>query len=205
MSTKAGQKDAAVAAERIRLAAIRLFRERGYHGTSMRDLATAVQLESASLYYHYPSKHDLLFALFQGIMDDLFDGIRRAIEDVGDIQQRLCAAVRFHVGFHVLRRDEAFISHSELRALNPAQRAVIVEKRDLYQGAWCDLLRAGVANGCFDVSDVPVTANAILMMCSGVSDWFVSNGRLSGDQIVEKYEELVLRMVQRPRERDPRR
>lgn len=203
MKTKGGNRgpaDAGGAAERIRGAAIRLFRQRGYHGTSMRDLADAVQLESASLYYHYPSKHDILFELFRRTMDDLSGGLREAIGNGGNAQQQLCAVVRFHVGFHISRQDEAFVSHSELRVLNLAQRAAIIEMRDRYQELVCALLRDGVAQGLFDVSDVRMTATAILMMCSGVSDWFGAHGRLSGEQIADRYVDLVLRMVVAPQQ-----
>jgi len=187
--------DASTVSERILATAIRLFRQRGYHGTSVRELASAVGLETASLYYHYPSKQAILFSLFQRTMRDLVDGIRRAIGSGADPVLQLTAAVRFHVDFHVVRQEEAFVSHSELRALDPAQHQRIIEQRDRYQEALCDVLRAGVAQGHFAIDDVQVTATAILTMCSGVSDWFGAHGRLTGGQIADRYVELVLRMV----------
>lgn len=195
MSRKTSQKDAGSAAERIRAAAIQLFRARGYHGTSIRDLAEAVQMETASLYYHYPSKQHILFDVFSRIMDDLIGGIRVATGGDTSTQERLRAAVRFHVCFHAARQDEAIVSHSELRALSPENLVSIIAKRDQYQTFWQALLKEGVATGCFQIADIPVSANAILMMCSGVSDWFAMKGRLSGDEIANRYEELVARMV----------
>ena len=185
-------------AERIRKAAITLFRERGYHGTSVRDLARAVQMETASLYYHYPSKQDILIDLFNRIMEDMIVGVEQAVAAATGAEQRLRAAVRFHVGFHVARQDEAFISHSELRALSEEPLGRVILQRDRYEKFLRALLSAGVKEGCFEIADVGVTAAAILMMCSGVSDWFQRRGRLSGSSIAERYADLVVRMVASP-------
>ena len=64
--------------ERILNAAIVLFKARGYHGTPVRELAQAVRIETASLYYHFPSKQEILFALFERIMNALLDGLGTA-------------------------------------------------------------------------------------------------------------------------------
>ncbi len=182
-------------AERIRKAAIKLFRERGYHGTSVRDLAQAVQMETASLYYHYASKQDILGALFDCTMDEMMAGVEQAAAGTGGAEQRLREAVRFHVEFHVARQDEAFISHSELRALSAQNLERVIVKRDRYEKFMRSVLVAGVEEGCFEIADVRVAATAILMMCSGVSDWFERSGRLSGAIVAEHYADLVVRMV----------
>src|SRR5712692_5442352 len=86
---------------RILRAATALFRQRGYHGTSMRTLARGLRMEPASLYYHFPSKQDILVAILDRTLDDLLDGLRRAVTAVEGDRARLQAAVRFHVLFHV--------------------------------------------------------------------------------------------------------
>jgi AcrR family transcriptional regulator len=183
------------AAERIRKAAIALFKTRGYHGTPVRALASIVKIEAGSLYYHFPSKQEILFDNFARTMDDLIDGLRRAGESATDPKARLSAAVRFHVLFHVERQNEAIISHTEIRSLTNENRATIIAKRDLYERMFCDLLAAGIEAGQFRSTDIRLTAIAILTMCSGVSDWFAENGRLSAETVADQYEAIVLRMV----------
>lgn len=196
--------DPADGAARIRTAAIALFRDRGYHGTSIRELATAVQMEPASLYYHFPSKQALLVELFDRTMDALIDGLQHSVVGWTGAEDRLSAALRFHVRFHTDHRDEAQVSHSELRALEPANLERIVAKRDRYERLMRDLLAAGVDEGCFEIADVRLLAKAVLMMCSGVSDWFEAGGRLSPADIAEGYVDMVLRMVAVPGARDAR-
>lgn len=198
MTVRAPDVDLTASADRIRAAAIALFRERGYHGTSVRELAGAVQMEPASLYYHFPSKQDLLVDLFDRTMDDLIAGFEAAAAGAQGAEAQLVAVLRFHVRFHTDRPEEAYVSHSELRALEPANLERIVAKRDRYEQLLRSLLQAGVDEGRFEIADIRLLAKAVLMMCSGVSDWFGAGGRLSPDDIAAGYVDMVLRMVRAP-------
>lgn len=192
--TAAGDDGAA----RIRRAALALIRDRGFHGTSVRQLGQAVDMESASLYYHYPSKQAILVDLFHQTMDALIDGAERAVSQETGAVARLRAAVLFHVHFHISHQDEAFVSHSELRALVEPNRKAIIAKRDRYETLFRSLIDAGCREGVFAVDDLAVVSTALLMMCSGVSDWFGPQGRLSPDAVAQHYAELALRLVRRP-------
>jgi AcrR family transcriptional regulator len=185
------------AAERILRAAIVLFRERGYHGSSMRTLARRLRLEAASLYYHYPSKQDILFAILDRTLDELLAGVGRAVAAADGPEARLRAAVRFHVLFHTDSQHEAFVSASELRSLTAANLRLVLTRRDEYERVFRGLLAAGVRAGVFQVSDVRLTAMAILTMCTGVATWFSECGRLAPDAIAERYVEMILRSVKR--------
>jgi len=185
------------ASERIRRAAIALFNARGYHGTPIRALARIVRVEAASLYYHFPSKQEILTDIFVRVMDDLLEGLQDAIQTGSNAEERLRAVVRFHVLFHVDRQAEATISRSELRSLTPSNRRRIVAKRDRYETMLRTLLLDGVECGVFEIRDVPLTATAILTMCSGVSDWFSNQGRLTADALADAYADMVLQLVSR--------
>lgn len=182
---------------RILRAATALFAERGYHGTSVRTLARVLRLETPSLYYHFPSKQEILFAILDRTLDDLLDGLRRAVAAADGAEDRLRAAVGFHVLFHARRRQEAFVSHSELRSLTPANLRRIVAKRDEYEQVFRGLLTAGVRSGVFRVPDVKLAATAILSMCTGVATWFSDGGRLSPEAIAGRYVEMIVRSVDR--------
>lgn len=180
---------------RILKAAIALFTERSYHGASVRDLARLVRVEAASIYYHFPSKQDILLGIFERTMDDLLSGLQQALNGATGYEERLRAAVRFHVLFHVERQNEAFISHSELRSLTAANRKRINATRDRYEALLRQFLADGVRDGAFEVRDLKLATIAVLMMCSGVSDWFAAHGRLSPENIVDAYSEMVLRLL----------
>jgi AcrR family transcriptional regulator len=187
------------APERILKAATALFAERGYHGTSMRTLARVLRVETPSLYYHFPSKQEMLVAILDHTLDDLLDGLRRAVAAVDSAEDGLRAAVRFHVQFHARRRAEAFVSHSELRSLTPANLRRVVAKRDAYEQVFRGLLGAGVRGGVFRVADVKLAAMAILSMCTGVATWFSDGGRLAPDAIADRYVSMIMRSLDRSR------
>ncbi len=197
MAKAAKESKRSNASDRILHAAIVLFKARGYHGASVRELAQAVRIEPASLYYHFPSKQAILSALFERIMDALLDGLDGAMASGTTPEEQLRSAVRFHVLFHIARQDEAFISHSELRSLSAPNRRRIIAKRDRYEQTIRTLLTTGVRAGSFAIADVRLTSTAILVMCSGVSDWFVGRGRLNADGVADRYADLVVRLVAR--------
>lgn len=192
------------ASERILNAALASFKARGYHGTPVRELAQAVRIEVASLYYHYPSKQHILFALFERIMDPLLDGLGAAMATGATPEEQLRAAVRFHVLFHIASQDEAFVSHSELRSLSAPNLQCIIAKRDRYEHMIRTLLATGVRTGDFEIDDIKLTSIAILVMCSGVSDWFARQGRLTANKVADRYADLAVRLVTRAGGRRPR-
>jgi len=187
----------ATAAERILRAAVALFRERGYHGSSMRTLARALRMEAASLYYHFASKQEILFAILDRTLDDLLAGVGRAVASADGPEARLRAAVRFHVLFHTDSQHEAFLSHSELRSLTQANLRHVLARRDEYERVFRGLLTSGVRAGVFQVSDVRLTAMAILTMCTGVATWFSDGGRLAPEAIAGRYVEMISKSVKR--------
>jgi AcrR family transcriptional regulator len=195
MATSKAVVDRHRSSERIRRAAIGLFKARGYHGTSMRELAETLGIEAASLYYHFPSKQAILVDLFNRTMDAMQNGLDQALAAGASPAAQLRNVVRFHVLFHIACQDEAFISHSELRALTAPNRRRIIRKRDRYEKAMRGLLAAGVRAGEFEIADIRLTSIAILMMCSGVSDWFAGRGRLKPEKVADRYADMVIRLV----------
>ena len=196
LATPSLERDA-VASDRILKAATALFCKRGYQGTPVRALARVLRMEAPSLYYRFPSKQEILFAILDRTLHDLLDGLREAVATGEGPEDRLRAAVRFHVLFHARRRREAFVSHSELRSLTPANLRRVVAKRDQYERVFRGLLAAGVRTGSFQVGDVKLTAAAILSMCTGVATWFSEGGRLQPEAIAERYVDTILRSVER--------
>ena len=173
-------------------AALELIYERGYHGTSLRAVAARVGLQMASLYYHYPSKQDLLMAIMRRAMEDLTATVRQAVDGLDDPTLRLGAAIRGHVLFHADRRMEAFVTDAELRSLTPANRDSIVGLRDAYETIFADTLREGVRRGAFAVPDVKLATLALMALCTGVATWFRPGGRLSLEDVADGYTRLFL-------------
>ncbi len=176
-------------------AATELFARRGYHATSMREIAAAAGVQPAAIYHWYPGKEAILIGLQDDFMERLTAGVVAARERQRRPALRLAAAVREHVVFHGLHRREAFVTDSEIRALEPAPRRALIGQRDAYEELFAAEIRAGVDDGSLRSSDPAVAAYAILLHCTGVALWFNPGGALSLDRVADLHIEISLGAV----------
>ncbi len=167
--------------------AVDLIYERGFHGTSLRDVAKAVGVQMSSLYYYYPSKQDLLMTIMTNTMRELTGAIVTAIDAVTDPRQRLEAAVHAHIMFHADRLKESVVADTELRALEPAERKKIVALRDKYERLFRELLEEGQSAGVFKITDPRLTTRALLGATTDVANWFNPGGPLTLEKVSALY------------------
>jgi AcrR family transcriptional regulator len=185
-------------AVRIRDVATELFYEKGYHGTSMREIAAAVGIKPASLYNHFASKQEILFEIAFGTMQEMLAGARAVIDSAASPEGQLRRLVEFHVRYSATNRLRAKVADDQLHALGPAHRGAVLELRDSYESLFRDVIRRGADERRWHVDDVPVVTFAIATMASGVGVWYRDDGRLSADAIASIYGELAIRAVVDP-------
>lgn len=193
MARKTGSH-AEITGPAIREAALRLFARSGYAAVSMREIASEVGVRAGALYLYTPDKQTLLFDLMREHLETLLAAWRMAKVE-GAPLERLENFVRFHVDFHLERRDAVFLAYMELRNLSEDNFAVIEELRRAYEEELEDILEAGRATGDFEVADARVTTMALIAMLTGGHVWYRSGGRLSRDAIQKIYWDLTRRMV----------
>ncbi len=173
--------------------AIDLFHRKGYFATSISEIAGQCGIQKASIYYHYPSKENILFHIQQVTMEDLTAYLHGNLEGLTDVEDRMRAAVRSHVRFHLHRQKETFIANTELRGLTPEHYLEIVAQRDGYETIFQGIIRDGCEAGVFATADVRIISYAILTLCNAGAIWFNPQGRMSVDAIADIYEKFVLR------------
>lgn len=191
MSRTAGSHGPATLAA-IRRSGLRLIYEHGYEALTLRRLAADVGILSGSLYNHIKTKQDLLFTLVRDHMTDLLANLDQALAGQDDPADALAAFVRLHVTYHMERRYEVYIANSELRSLEPANRAAIVAMRQAYETRLIEILDRGVASGRFRVADTRIGAFAIIAMLTGICTWYRPDGALGPEEIVRLHTDLVM-------------
>ena len=179
------------AREKILLAAVQLFAEYGYHAAPLRDIARIAGIQAASIYYHYTSKQALLIEIMETYMQRLNANLERILREQNDPQQCLRAAIANHIRLHTSYKSEFFIIDTEIRALEGENRTRIISLRDRYEYLLQELLRDGMERGVFRQSDVKITSYAIIAMCTEVATWFRPNGRLSVQQVIDIYTQMI--------------
>jgi AcrR family transcriptional regulator len=177
--------------ENVRAAAVQLFAEYGYHAAPLRDIARMAGIQAASIYYHYANKEALLVEIMETHMRQLNANLERILREYHDPQQRLYEAIANHIRLHTTYKSEFFIIDTEIRALEGNNRAYILSLRDHYEKLVQELLQDGMSQGIFRPSDVKVASYALIAMCTEVSTWFRPNGRLSVQQVIEIYHQMI--------------
>ena len=177
-------------------AAIRLFHARGYHGTSIRDIAGEANVGIATLFHHHGSKLELLRKIMTSEFDGLLAEMEVAVGAAGDDPAaRLTAAVRAHVRRHCERPMESVIASSEMRSVEPPLRDELAAKDDRVRGFFACAIADGIAGGGFECATPRETTRAIHAMCSAVAGWYRDGGRMSPEEVGELYVGMALRLV----------
>ena len=185
-----------VALHPILAAALGEFQQHGYHGTTVRGIATRTGVTMPSLYYHYGSKEGILFALLDIALDDWEAHVAlclRAAENTAQRFENFIMSVALH---YTYRRDLAMLHH-ESRFLKADFRGRYLARRRLVDQTLEDLLKAGIAEGVFEDDDPHFTTRVLLGMLGGILDWYRPDGPLTPAEIGERYTHDAVRMVSR--------
>lgn len=177
--------------EKVLAAAVQLFAEYGYHAAPLRDIARIAGIQAASIYYHYTNKQALLVEIMETHMHQLNSNLEHIVCQQRNVQQRLHAAIANHIRLHTTYKSEFFIIDTEIRALEGENRNHILSLRDRYEALLQDLLQEGMDQGVFRPSDVKVSSYAIIAMCTEVAAWFRPGGRLTVQQVIDIYSQMI--------------
>ncbi|HKP18528.1 MAG TPA: TetR/AcrR family transcriptional regulator [Gaiellaceae bacterium] len=180
-------------ARELQRAAAELFFTKGYEATTLREIARALGIKSASIYYHWDSKETILFDLIRSTMEQLTAGARSVLEREPAADRRLAGIVVHHVVLHALRPKEATLGDTELRSLTRAHARAAMRMRDEYESLLLGVLEDGARRDLFDVLDVKLTAYAVISQCTNVGIWYRPDGRLSLDEVAAVHANLALR------------
>jgi AcrR family transcriptional regulator len=195
-------RDEVVASPRARDAikkiAAQLIAERGYHSTSLRQLANEAGITLGTLYHYFPSKEELLSELIDDAMRPLLETLdrvgRRAEADPVDALRQMVESFIL-IALEELGRALVLIADNELNALSPAPFERALRQRDEYEHAMLDVVEAGVRRGVFDVPNPKLAVYAMLAICNSVPRWYRFGGALSPEAAATVNAELALRVA----------
>ncbi|MFF2059913.1 TetR/AcrR family transcriptional regulator [Rhodococcus qingshengii] len=181
----------------ILAAALDHFHQRGYHGTSVRNIAAGVGLTMPTLYYHYGNKEGILYALLELALDDIQMHTDMCLADAGGDTLRGFKNLVFTIALHYTNRRDLASLHAESRFLGPKFREQYIARRSIVEDTLEDLVRKGTAEGIFDEQDPHFTTRMLLGMMGGILDWYSESGPMSAAEIAERYTRSSLRIVSR--------
>lgn len=181
----------------ILTAAARYFAEEGYHSAGMRGIADSVGIKGASLYNHFGSKEEILYAIALKMTRGPVEEHLVILDESGSPAERLRSLVDVHLRHLAVNRVEHLVSLRELAALTPEHRERVLDYRKYYQRRVRDVIAAGIRTGDFDVVDPLRAAVAILDLMNGVSWWLREDHDI--DYVVATYVDYTVGGILRHR------
>lgn len=181
---------------RILQAGLKLFAEYGFHGTSIRDIATEVGINSATLYAHYPAKEQILAELVLIGHRELHGRLQQALIDAdADPAAQLVAVVRAQVLLHTDFPLLAMVANHELHALSPEAAGPSMELREQSRDLLMRVLETGAARGVFTVADPALAGVAIGSMGIRVASWFGPDQAYSRERVADTFAGYALQIA----------
>jgi len=173
--------------------AAKLFREKGFSATSMRDLAEHVGVEAASLYNHISSKAEIL----QEICFKVANNFMSQIEEVDATPnktaiEKIQAILRFHVRQMVENYEEVYVSDREWKHLTDPYLSNIQSQRRAYRQRIALVIEEGIRRGEIKPIDAPTAVLIMLHAVSGIESWHRSKKKISGELLEDNMVQILV-------------
>ncbi len=192
---------------KILQAALRLFAQKGFHGSSIREIVRDVELQASAVYAHFASKEHILAELARAGHDVHLRALQAALLECGtDPVDQLRGYVRANALFHLEYPHIAKVVNTEMHALSPELVAPALAVRAQSAQYFMQILERGARSGRFTLvyaGDDPamfarglyVTAGAIGAMALRLPYWFPTDGSFDPEELAQRQVEIALRIV----------
>ena len=177
----------------IALAAVKLFEEKGYHATSVQDIADEVGLQKGSLYHYIHSKEDLLLHIAHEAISKFNQRLEKILQSDIPAEQKLVQAIENHLTVSTSNLQTTTVLLREAFSLGEPQHQVIQDLTDRYLELWTEIIRQGLKNNEFHVERPRVAALALLGACNWVYRWFNPEGELTAKEVSQDFSQVFLR------------
>jgi AcrR family transcriptional regulator len=182
-------------------AAGRAFSRKGFHDTSLDEVAENLKVSKAALYYYFKSKHELLFECHKVSFEVGENAFRRAEAEGKNKLEVLRLFLRRYIEALTGTLGSCAVL-LEVNALSPRDRSEILARRDAFGRKLRKLIADGVREGTFSPVDPKMTELFLMGSINWLTRWYSPEGPLSGAEIAEHFISLLFRGVM-PREEAP--
>ena len=179
-------------AAEVLMTAADLIHRNGFDATSMNDIAKAVNLTKAGLYYYTKGKDDLLYKIMTFAMDCVERDIITPCREISDPEQRLRGIIRNHVNSILVSGGALTVLTEELNKLPAVHKRKIIGRTRLYLELVRDTLQELKKSSRLRDLDITVAALNLFAAVLGVARWYNPKGRLSSDRVANEIARFVL-------------
>ncbi len=157
--------------DRVLKAAAHCFNQKGYSGTSLKDVADMLGLTDPALYYYVRNKEELVYLCYVRAADIGREALQRAVAEGGSGFDQAQRYLHYHIEIMVGERGPIAIM-SEIPSLKPEHREEVLELSRQHSLNFEEILECGIADGSIKNCDVRMTGNAIMGSINWIPKWF---------------------------------
>ena len=173
--------------DEIVAAAAKVFRTKGYHAATVRDIAEEVGILKGSLYHHFESKEALLYLVVKEPIAEMFRQMAEIAEAELPASQKLRRAIEAHLEAFDRHYPHLFVYLRERESVKRRLREMIGYSPKEYERHWQEILRQGVESGEFRADlDIQVASYGLLGMLNWLYKWYDPEGRLSIQEVARE-------------------
>lgn len=178
--------------EQIEKEACRLFKEKGYAATSMRDLAQATGIEAASLYSHIKSKEEILQNVCFKMADRLFEALDAIEKGIRSPKEQLQKSMIAHIEVINEDRNAAAVALNEWKHMTGEKLQEFIIVRENYENRFLKIIHAGVESGEFKDMDDKLIMLTLLASINWTHNWYNPEGYLSAGDLGKKLADIFI-------------
>jgi AcrR family transcriptional regulator len=183
--------------EAVILAAARAFRERGYHHTSLEDVAAALHVTKPTIYYYVANKEEILFECFRAGLDEIKSVFGELDTSNQSARERLLILVR-HYGAAIAGEFGWCMVRAEDQDLSPAMSGRIKALKSEIDQRMRGLIKEGIKDGSIQTCDPKMTAFAMAGALNWISHWYHKDASLNPAEVGQAFAQ-VFENTLRPR------
>lgn len=194
MSSLRSKKIAKKKQEILRSAA-EVLAEKGYHGTTMEEIAAKILMTKGSMYYYFKNKEDLLYQCHKMIMDICLEKIEQIVNSDLSPLEKLKSAIKSHIILATSEKSMFLIMGKPYQKFSDDQLYEVRELRRNYGHYFDRILNEGIEKQEFESVDIKITRFIFLSALNGLLQWYKQEGPLTGEEIADMYADYLLKMV----------
>jgi TetR/AcrR family transcriptional regulator, cholesterol catabolism regulator len=184
--------------EEVLQSAANIFFAKGYHATSIEDVARDVGMLKGSLYYYIKSKDDLLFRLLLAGIEDSDAFIAQQIDPQGEPLEQLERAIRAQIDYIIDNRVPFGLFLHEFDSLSGKRQHKLISVMSRYNSRFVDLVRRAQEQGKLIPGEPWIIVNGILGMCNWLYRWYDADQMSDSEQIKNIFVNMIFDGIRKP-------
>ncbi|VBB47947.1 Transcriptional regulator, TetR family [uncultured Desulfatiglans sp.] len=173
----------------------RLFARKGYHSTSIREIARELGMTQSSLYYYYKSKEDMLFRLINSAVDESLATVEKICYSDLPPEEKLKQVLGFYTQYFAGDQDREILLLNEINSLSPEHRAIQIQKERHYVQLFYGILRELTEQRKMKPVNHTVATFAFFGMVHYTVKWYHTDGSIGLGELADMFVEIFTKGI----------